>query len=191
MARQKTGDKLTDIRHATVAEVVEVGSAAASVNSIAKRAGLAVGTLYRYHENKDAVLRSVYLSIKHDIHSTLMNAAKHTDTSEQKIRAMWFALLDYAYDHPQDFLFAEVVLNASLLSGAEMAQVRTMAQDISQILEAAIADKTLRPATTSAINMLLVAPAMQLARQSAACGHPVDADRAEEIFAMCWRAVAL
>ena len=190
MARQKTGDKLTDIRQATVAEVVEVGSSAASVNSIAKRAGLAVGTLYRYHANKDAVLRSVYLAIKSDIHRALMSAAEHKQTSEQKIRAMWFALLDYACQHPQDFLFTEVVVNAPLLSPQDVEQVNAMSEDLLMIMRAATADNTLRPGTVDAINTLLVAPAMQLARQTAVSESSLDMERAEEIFALCWRAVA-
>jgi len=191
MARQKAGDKLTDIRLATVAEVVEVGSSAASINAIAKRAGLAVGTLYRYHANKDALLRSVYLAIKSDIHRALMTSTEDELTSGRKIRAMWFALLDYACQRPQDFLFTEVMMNAALLSSHEVDQVNAMSEDLLVIIRTAIADNTLRPGTVGAINTLLVAPAMQLARQSAVSGNALDKERAEEIFALCWRAVAV
>ncbi|MEP1425948.1 MAG: TetR/AcrR family transcriptional regulator [Yoonia sp.] len=190
MARQKSGDKLGDIRVATVAEVVEVGSSAASVNVIAKRAGLSIGTLYRYHANKNALLRSVYLGVKTDIHNNIMDAATRETESYDKIRAMWFAILTYARTKPKDFIFAEVILNAAILSEKETAEVVAMATDISRVIEVAIANRVLRDSPTKVINTLLAAPALQLGRQAAMHEMPLDMDLAEEIFALCWRAVA-
>ncbi|QDG79075.1 TetR/AcrR family transcriptional regulator [Labrenzia sp. PHM005] len=190
MARLKTGDKPADIRRAAVDVVVEVGSSAASINTIAKRAGLSVGTVYRYHDSKDAVLRSVFLEIKRDVHHLLMSAAEAQSTSQDKLRAMWFALLDFAHNHPQDFAFAEVILNTSVLLPEEDAIIQEMAQDIGQIIEAAITDGTLRPANVRAINAVLSAPALRLGRQTAMSGVAPDPDFAEEIFDLCWRGVA-
>ncbi|WP_299889666.1 TetR/AcrR family transcriptional regulator [uncultured Ruegeria sp.] len=93
MVKRKTGDKLGDIRRATIAEVVECRSSAASVIAIAKRAGLAVGTVYRYYENKEQLLRAVYLAVKTELHNAMMTAAAEASGSKAKIRSMWFAVL--------------------------------------------------------------------------------------------------
>ncbi|WP_300069451.1 TetR family transcriptional regulator [uncultured Ruegeria sp.] len=93
MVERKTGDKLGDTRCATIAEVVECGSSAASVIAIAKRAGLAVGTVCRYYENKEQLLRAVYLAVKTQLHNAMMTAAAEASGSKAKIRSMWFAVL--------------------------------------------------------------------------------------------------
>ena len=190
MARQKTGDKLNDIKRATVAEVVEVGSSAASVAAIAKRAGLASGTIYRYHANKDALLRSVYLSVKTDIFNATMTAADRQNTDKDKLRAMWFAILEYAHDRPKDFLFAEVIVTAVPLSPEEAEQIAAMSADMSAVIEDAVADKTLRPGAVTAITTLLVGPALHLGRQSAVSGKPLNSDECQEVFDLCWQAIA-
>lgn len=191
MARVKTGNKEADIRKAAVAVVVEVGSSAASINTIAKRAGLAVGTVYRYHASKEAVLRSVFLEIKRDIHQLLMSSVREQAASEDKLRAMWFALLEYSQSHPEDFMFAEVILNTSILLPEEEDMIGDMAADIRAVIETAIADGTLRPASVSAINTVLSAPALRLGRQAAVSGRQPDPSYVKEIFDLCWRGVAV
>lgn len=190
MARPKTGDKSNDILRAAVKEVAAVGSSAVSINTIAKRADLAVGTLYRYYDNKDDILRAAYLTIKGTIHTAMMAGASGENTSKDKIRAMWFALLDYSHRHPQDFMFAEVIMNAALLSPNEQDKVDVMSNRAAAIIQAAIDDGTIRPAEISAITTLLIAPALQLGRQSALGGQPPDLAKAKELFTLCWRGVA-
>ncbi|WP_298260797.1 TetR/AcrR family transcriptional regulator [uncultured Litoreibacter sp.] len=190
MARQKSGDKENVIRRAVVAEVAAVGSTAVSVNNVAKRSGLAVGTLYRYFENKDALLRATYLAVKSEIHQMMILAARDQNTSKTKIRAMWFGLLEYAHQQPHDFIFAEVILNAVLLTDEERALVQSMSDEASAIVAGAVVDGTIRAGSAGAINTLLIAPALQIGRQSALSGRPLDLDHAEEVFALCWRAVS-
>ncbi len=189
MARPRTGDKPSIIRQATVAEVAAVGAASASVNAIAKRAGLAVGTLYRYHPSKSALLQSIYMAIKADIHHALMDAAGRGQDASSQIRGMWFALLDYSHEHPGDFLYAEVILNAAILSAQDRARVQQMADDMTVIIRAGITDGTLAPNDPEAVRALLVAPALHLGRQSAVSGKPPDRAHAQNVFNLCWRGI--
>ncbi|MEQ8450318.1 MAG: TetR/AcrR family transcriptional regulator [Nitratireductor sp.] len=189
MAKRKTGDKLGDIRRATIAEVVECGSSAASVNTIAKRAGLAVGTVYRYYENKDHLLRAAYVAIKEELHNAMVEAASQVVGSRSRVRALWFAVLEYAHQHPQSFLFAEVVVNDMILTDQEKAVVTEMARQTRAFIEEAIADGTVRDLDTQAIVTVLAAPALHLGRSAAMSGKTPDRAHAEEIFELCWRAI--
>ena len=190
MAKRKTGDKLGDIRRATIAEVVERGSSAASVNAIAARAGLAVGTVYRYFENKDQLLRAVYLASKTELHTAMMQAAAPCSSHKDKIRAMWLAVLDYAQEAPQAFLFSEAVINDMILTDADRAEIAAMAAESRALIGAAVSEGVLRQGNTQAIVTVLAAPALQLAKAGALSGVPPDPSHAEEIFDLCWRGVA-
>ncbi len=190
MAKQKTGDKLGDIRTAAIAEVVGSGSTAVSVNAIADRAGLAVGTLYRYYENKDQLLRSAYLVIKREIHGAMMEDAAKATGSKEKIKAMWFATLNYAQSHPEAFLFAELIVNDAVLTAKDREEIAPLIKDIRKVIETAIEDGTVLDSPPAAIMTVLSAPAIKLGQTAALSKEVPDHAYAEDVFKLCWRAVA-
>ena len=54
MLKKLTEEKLEEILEAGISEFAELGPQKASMNAIAQRAGISVGVLYKYFENKDA-----------------------------------------------------------------------------------------------------------------------------------------
>ena len=54
MLKKLTEEKLEEILQAGISEFAELGPQKASMNAIAQRAGISVGVLYKYYENKDA-----------------------------------------------------------------------------------------------------------------------------------------
>jgi AcrR family transcriptional regulator len=54
MLKKLTEEKLEEILEAGISEFAEFGPQKAGMNSIARRAGISVGVLYKYYENKDA-----------------------------------------------------------------------------------------------------------------------------------------
>lgn len=189
--KQKTGDKQTAIKRATIAEVVATGSSAASVNMIAKRAGIAVGTIYRYYESKDHLLRATYLTVKADVHAAIVSSLSSQVGSRANIRSMWFAILDFAQTHPKAFLFAEVVLNDLILTDEERKQIDGMAQEIRAVIERAIEEKVVRDLNINAVVTLLSAPVLRLGRAAAMSGTAPEPSYAEDVFKLCWHAIEL
>lgn len=54
MLKKLTGEKLDEILEAGISEFAENGLRQTSMNTIAQRAGISVGVLYKYYDNKDA-----------------------------------------------------------------------------------------------------------------------------------------
>lgn len=54
MLKKLTEEKLEEILEAGISEFAEFGLQKAGMNAIARRAGISVGVLYKYYENKDA-----------------------------------------------------------------------------------------------------------------------------------------
>lgn len=53
MLKKLTGEKLSEILEAGISEFADKGIGGASMSAIAARAGISVGVLYKYYENKD------------------------------------------------------------------------------------------------------------------------------------------
>ena len=190
MARPASGNKELDIRNATVAEVAAVGSTAVSVNKIAKRAGISVGTIYRFYETKDDLLFAVYLAVKSDIHKAIMGATNAQQKTEDKIRAMWFGLVDYAIKSPQDFLFVEMLAPEARVNSRNTSALENMRNEILQQIQDGIANGTLVKADTRSIELMLAAPAISLAKRASLMGTIPDKDQLNEVFSLVWASIS-
>ena len=187
MARPRSEDKREAIARATIDEVVAVGFASASIERIARRADLAVGTVYRYYESREGLLREVHLDVKRALHERLMRAAAGAATPRGRIEAAWLALLDAAVERPAAFRFAEAVAAQDTLSDAERAALAAMDAEVQALLDGAIAAGAIAPLPPAALRALLVAPPMRLARDAAASGVAPPRALAREVFARIWR----
>jgi AcrR family transcriptional regulator len=67
MARIKSPEKRSAILQAAVREIAEVGLGAPTAK-IARRAGLATGTLFTYFANKEKLLNELYLELKIEVY---------------------------------------------------------------------------------------------------------------------------
>lgn len=190
MARPVSGNKQQDIRNATIAEVAAVGSTGVSVNKIAKRAGVSVGTIYRFYETKDDLLFAVYLDVKTDIHNAIMGATNAQQHTADKIHAMWFGLVEYAIKTPQDFLFVEMLAPEARVNSRDTTALEKMRSEILQQLEDGVANGTLVSASTKSIELMLAAPAISLAKRSSLLGTKPDQEQLDEVFSLVWASIS-
>ncbi|WP_171179663.1 TetR/AcrR family transcriptional regulator [Ruegeria sp. HKCCD8929] len=191
MARHKSGDKPKDIRKATIEEVAHIGSTAISVNKIAARAGLSVGTIYRYHRSKDDLLFAVFLDVKRDIHSTMMEAAAEHRIAASRLRAMWFALVDYGFRLPKDFQFVELMNSETRIQFSGNEKLRQIQAEVLAEIQQGVDDGTLVDVNVRTIETVLASPAITLARRVALGRQGIESDEVERIFSLVWRGIAL
>lgn len=189
MARFKDENKRVAIRNAVVSEVLHSGLANASVARIAKRANVSPGTIYLYYPNKSALLQMVFLEIKSEFHQAMMANVAPDAGHGENIRRMWFDLLSWLQQHPNDFLFSEFINSAQMLDDAGQADINSMAEDVSRLLQEAMKDGILAEAPLPAVKAVLIAPMLHLARQSAIMKKSIDQSTIDTTYALLWQAV--
>jgi AcrR family transcriptional regulator len=100
MARVKSPEKRTAILQAAVHEIAELGLGAPTAK-IARRAGVAAGTLFTYFPNKEALLNELYLELKGEVYAKVNAKFPHKGTLERRARHMWSSFLDWALAFPE------------------------------------------------------------------------------------------
>lgn len=80
---------------ATIQVVNEEGFAAASVNKIAKRAGISPGTLYIYFSNKEDLLVSTFLTVKSQLSEYTLSDFSSNNTLKENVRNFWLRLYEF------------------------------------------------------------------------------------------------
>lgn len=188
--RTKDEKKRIAIRDATIAEVVAGGLSGASIARIADRAKLSQGTIYLYYASKDVLVRQVYVEIKLDMRDALMVCFKETASSEDNIRALWFALLNYSLEHPKFFAFTEYITAANLFDELGEPALANVERELKSIITNAISDGTLKPAPYEALQAILVAPISHLARKAAFAEKTVSKTTSNTTFELIWQGIA-
>lgn len=184
--RTKDEKKQTAIRNAAIAEFVRNGLGGASVAQIAKSAGVSPATIYIYYPNKNEMLVEVYLEAKVKLRESIVAAIDPAADSAANIRNMWFALYDHLVASPNDFVFLEYVATANLLSSSDQTHARELMGEATAIIQQAVSEGTIRATSIDAIQSLLVAPALHLAKQQVSGRSKIDRAVLDATFTMVW-----
>lgn len=84
-------------------QMAETGSAAISMRAIARAMGLSAPALYRYYDNRDALLTELILQGFNAL-ADAVTAARDSETKPpSQLMAMTMAYRDWAVSHPVDF----------------------------------------------------------------------------------------
>lgn len=102
MARPKSEDKKQALLEAAAAAFAQSGIAA-STSAIARSAGVAEGTLFRYFATKDELLNELYLAIKLRL-VRMMIAGLDPDEKRPKenARNIWNSYIDWGVRNPME-----------------------------------------------------------------------------------------
>lgn len=119
MARPLSPQKHAALIKAAVAVVAECGLSATTA-SIAKRAEVAVGTLFTYFPTKEQLLNEVYLELKQDMSVPLMTDYPVNADFRTQIMHVWRCYTEWALENPQ----GKKVLR--LLAVSDMLTVETL-----------------------------------------------------------------
>ena len=99
MARPRSEDKRNAILEAATEVVAKVGVSAPTAK-IAKRAGVAEGTLFTYFSNKDELLNQLYLELKADLGKAMTSGYPSDKSLVERSRHVWSRLVGWGSAHP-------------------------------------------------------------------------------------------
>lgn len=102
MARPKSEDKKQALLEAATAAFAKSGIAA-STSAIARSAGVAEGTLFRYFATKDELLNELYLSIKSGLVKAMVSGLTPNEKRpKENARNIWDSYIDWSIRHPME-----------------------------------------------------------------------------------------
>lgn len=186
MARPKSPEKRSAILQAAVHEIAEAGLGAPTAR-IARRAGIAEGTLFTYFANKEELLNELYLELKIEVYKRLNANFPHEASLERRAWHVWSSYLDWAIEFPERRK-ASIQLNVSnIVTPETRARTATERAAIDAALSQLEARETLRglPAGFAATAMA----AMQEATMDLIARYPKRRKAlTEQAFKFFWRA---
>lgn len=106
-------DKRAAIIRATLELVAERGFHGAPAAAIAERAGVGIGTIYRYFENKDVLIMAVMKDFEDRVAEELLKKGYMADGPvKERFTQLVRGILHYNIRHPREFKFIEQFMNS-------------------------------------------------------------------------------
>ncbi|HEX2685341.1 MAG TPA: TetR/AcrR family transcriptional regulator [Kofleriaceae bacterium] len=187
--KRKDEAKAREILAATISTVQELGIAGLSMEAVARRAGVATGTLYVYHPSKEALLDAAYLAVKSEVASEVFR--DEALPVRPAFLKMAGAYLDYLVEHRAEVAFMEQVKHSTFLSDETRRTVEQSAKALYRLLERGKRELLLKPLDTALMIGFLQGTMREL---SQVLGHMPAAGRAalrDQIAILCWDGLKL
>lgn len=189
--RQKDENKQDAIIKATVKLVNEIGFVASSVSKIAKEASVSPATIYIYYKNKDDLLVSTYVDIKHKISEAIMKNFDPGLPIRDILKKLWFNAFDYIAQHPGYFQFTEQFSYSPYSELVNKKEVEKYFEPMMNILRKGIEQKIIKDISFEILTVFVFYPVMLLANPRICANLELNPENIETGFTLAWDAIKL
>ena len=105
--RRKDDEKEKSIKEAVIKLILEQGFHGTSISKIAKEAGVSPATVYIYYENKEVMLRDIYIEYSEEILDYLLSKLYNEMDGYQLIEMLTRSYYTYIQEHGEIFHFVD------------------------------------------------------------------------------------
>jgi AcrR family transcriptional regulator len=90
---------------------------------IAKKAGVATGTLFHYFKTKEELINTLYRETKEKFFAITTQNVEKQESLKVKVRLLWFNTIEWALACPREFLFIQQFTNSPFITKLTMDEV--------------------------------------------------------------------
>ncbi|GAA1230902.1 TetR/AcrR family transcriptional regulator [Kitasatospora nipponensis] len=120
---QRREQTLQEIKALAMEQIAGGGPDAVSLNGIARSMAMSPAAVYRYFDNRDALLADLVVEVYDSLADALEAAARGAGTPEQRLAAVAHASRSWALEHPNPY---RLIFQTTSGSGQDLAPERTI-----------------------------------------------------------------
>ena len=174
---------------AAIQLINEVGFAEISMSKIAQKAGVAPGTIYVYFENKDDMLKKLFLTVKEELKQKMLQGIDGSLSIEMEFKQLLKNYLDFVINHRDCFLFFEQYINSPLIEKLCGEQLEITTKPLRDFFERGKERGIFRPIDIDFLVTYTFAPLMQIAKKHFNGEFEFTEQNIAEMIQMCWAAI--
>lgn len=183
-------EKREAILDAALACFVDRGYHGTAVPQVAKKAGIAAGTIYHYFKGKEQLVNALYRQWKGEVARRVLTAFPAMQPVREQFRAMWETMVAFALEHPQAFAFLELHHHSSYLDAESLAAENRLKDFSASMMQSAQSRGELRPGPPKLLMELVFGAFIGMMRAHWEGRIDLTSDERALAEAACWRVVA-
>jgi AcrR family transcriptional regulator len=185
--RIKDDSKKEAIFEAIINLLNEIGFSEISMSKIGKRAGVSSSTLYVYFENKEDMLKKVYIEIKGKLRNAMMHGITDDLPMKQVVERLVRNVLTFVLEYRRYYLFLEQFANSPLVNLCEQDALE-MFQPLRDIFDKGKQQGIFKPVSSSLLITYCYKP-VGSAGKTLAEEKPLPEKLIKQIIQMSWDAI--
>jgi AcrR family transcriptional regulator len=189
--RVQDDEKKAALFEATVKLVNELGFDSSSVSRIAREAGISPATIYIYFDNKEDLLVSTYMEIKHGIGEAVLREFDESRPIRDILKTVWLNLFDHISANHDYYRFAEQFSNSPYSILADKRDVEKVFAPLLKVIERGIEQKVLKDVDPHMLSVFMWYPVNILANPRLCAGFELTREKIDIAFGMAWDALSL
>jgi len=183
-------EKRAAIIQATIELVSENGFHGSPVAMVAKRAGVAAGTIYRYFESKDVLIGATYTDLEGRLQEKALEGFPEQGSARDKFSHLARVLVTHWISSPVEFRFLEQFHNSPYGTALRRDKLFGKEKDLCrQIFEEALEQQEVRDLPIPMLFSLAFGPLIFVCRDHNLGFFKLDAALLEQAVDGCWNAV--
>jgi len=187
--RYKDDSKKEKIIIAAIELINEVGLAEISMSKIAKKAGVSAGTIYVYFENKEDMIKKLFLIVKKDMYEKMLYGIDLLLPTEAEFRQLMKNYVDFLLDNKDYFLFFEQCINSPLIWKMCKEEAHVIAKPILEFFERGKKHNTFKQIHMDIIFIYAFGPLIQIAKKYYNGDFEFNKKNIDEIIQMSWDSI--
>ena len=154
--KPKDENKIRQIYDATLELVNSTGLSGITMGDIAKRAGLATGTVYIYFSNKEELINKLYLECRQSSAKQYFKGYKESDSFEDAFKVIFYNIVKHRTKKFNEAIFMEQANHSPFVSPENLKVVRTYFKPLYKLVERGKKEKKLKDFNTISLLVFMV-----------------------------------
>lgn len=185
--RVKDLNKIDLIFKASLQLILKEGIAGLTMAKLAKKAGLATGTLYIYFKNKEELIHKLYDKLKEESIERFMKGVNADITFKPAIKKIWMNYLTHRIEHYEESIFMEQYYRSPYISEDTLAVAESMKKPVHQVIQLGKLEGLVRlDADNEMLFLAMLGFIRELADEHISRVYLLDAVRIEKAFELSW-----
>ena len=181
--------KRSAVLEAALDLISEHGFHGTAMSMVADRAGVGVGTIYRYFDSKEDLITQLYLEIKQEMGKVFLANYSESLPLRERFRTLWLNMLHYYMDRPQEMAFIEQFDNSPYMNTAVREACAEHFGPLIRFFQYAFREGVLKEMPLEMLATFTLDVAVSLAKQHASGALTLDDEAKALAMAASWDAL--
>ncbi|HET7733665.1 MAG TPA: TetR/AcrR family transcriptional regulator [Paludibacter sp.] len=187
--RIKDEDKVNRIYRAAIKVVNSDGFQGSSMSKIANEADVSAATIYLYFENKDDMIKKLFIHLKSKMGHSYFDENNDLSPSKGTFRTIWLNHYQYIMENVEEYEFLENFSNCPLIGRVDKEQKLDYCPAFESLFEKSKQGGLIMNLNNDLIFSLLFSPINYLVKKSKSAGEALSTNDLIEVFESSWRAI--
>ncbi|MGB3801955.1 MAG: TetR/AcrR family transcriptional regulator [Lewinella sp.] len=180
-------------RSALIAAVIDLvnnnGFHAAPMSLIAKQAGVAAGTIYRYFDGKQDLVNKVYLEVKEAFSTSAFRDYAATDSVEDDFRTIWYNIAAFKLRERDKAVFLSQCDNTPMIDEPSRQEGLRHLRPLLDLWERGQARGLIRDVSPYQLYAFSIYPIAFLLHMQQRDLYEITQPRIDEVYRMAWDSI--